>query len=97
MIINLPRRAGVCFLRLDFESFTLLGTGNMVETTLTGGATVAAGGVPGVPDGGTCMDTFDVTVRTIATTTSFIFNACPEAYFSAAVSVPGSSISNLRG
>ena len=44
--------AGVCFLRLDFEAFTLLGTGNTEETDGTDG-------------GGVCLDTLEVTVRSV--------------------------------
>ena len=40
----------ICWLRLDFESFTLLGTGNTVETDLTTG-------------GGLCLDSFTVSVK----------------------------------
>ena len=40
----------ICWLRLDFESFTLLGTGNTVETDGTTG-------------GGLCLDSFTVSVK----------------------------------
>ena len=39
----------ICWLRLDFESFTLQGTGNTVETDGTNG-------------GGKCLDSFSVSV-----------------------------------
>jgi len=41
----------ICWLRLDFESFTLLGTGNTVETDGTTG-------------GGLCLDSFTVSTNT---------------------------------
>ena len=41
----------VCKLRLDFESFTIQGTGNTVEVDTAAGTA-----------GGQCLDTFDVTV-----------------------------------
>ena len=40
----------ICWLRLDFESFTLLGTGNTDETDGTTG-------------GGLCLDSFTVSVK----------------------------------
>jgi len=45
----------VCFLRLDFETFSILGTGNTFEINDPTTPTVG---------GGLCQDTFDVTVST---------------------------------
>ena len=46
----------VCKLRLDFESFTIQGTGATTEITTANAATTDSGGV--------CIDTFAVTVST---------------------------------
>ena len=51
--LNVP--IDICKLRLDFESFTILGTGNTVEAD-----TVAMNA------GGVCLDTFDVTVSIVS-------------------------------
>ena len=48
----------VCHLRLDFETFSILGTGNSQEVNLDDD------GVTALPGGGQCLDTFDVTVST---------------------------------
>ena len=48
----------MCYLRLDFESFSILGTGNTLEVQLD------AAGAAVVLTGGTCLDTFDVRVNT---------------------------------
>ena len=48
----------VCSIRLDFESFTILGTGNTFESATAAGA---------APAGGECLDTFSVTVSAIYT------------------------------
>ena len=50
--------ADVCKLRLDFESFSLLGTGNTQEVVPNTANTAVT------EAGGDCLDTFDVTTNT---------------------------------
>lgn len=53
MFLSLSWAKGVCRLRLDFESFTILGTGNSEEF------------VDATNEGGMCLDMFSITVSPI--------------------------------
>ena len=57
--------SGVCSLRLDFETFSIQGTGNTVEADTNA-----------TPNnfGGQCTDTFDVTVRIFNKSTYFQYH-----------------------
>jgi len=61
----------ICFLRMDFEQFDLIGPANSLESD--GTSTIPAVGGPGVPNGGECTtDKIEVT----STVTGFVPTIC---------------------